>query len=287
MTSAPPLAHVTGRHGKFWIPPQDIYIGRSLALYGEWCPVETRLLTPLLRPGDIVIEVGANIGAHSLALARSVGPEGRVWAIEAQPGIHQILAANALQNDLPQLLALNRAAGAAEAVVDMPLVDVRAKGNFGGVSLDRLDLVPASLGTARVPVARLDDLIDPPSLRLIKLDVEGWEARVLTGARGLLQRFRPLLYVEADQADATQPILDAVAGLGYRGFWHVSPLFVPDNYRGASENVFPGVACVNMLMVPEGADVRGGRPVTGPESHPRLAAMQPAQSLDQRAEPGR
>ena len=65
---------VAGRHGQFLYNTNDRYIGRSLEFYGEYCEQEADLYRQLLRPGDTVIEVGANIGALTVPLR---GPSGR------------------------------------------------------------------------------------------------------------------------------------------------------------------------------------------------------------------
>ncbi len=264
----PALTPVQTRHGMMLVLAQDIYVGRSLITYGEWCPSETRLLSALLRPGDVVVEVGANHGAHSLALARAVGPQGRVYAIEPQPRLHQLLSTNAALNGLSQIIALQLGLGQAAGWAHLPDVDYSRPGNFGGLSLSETTH-PAPHGT---PVAALDDLLDLDHLRLLKIDAEGAEPQILRGARQTLHRHRPVIYAEADQPSATQPILNAVRGLGYRAYWHVSPLFVADNYKGETRNTFGDTACINMLLVPDGFQVRSPRPVAGPDSHPRSQA---------------
>lgn len=74
--------------------PHDIYIGRSLDLYGEFSPGEASVFTQLLKPGMIALDVGANVGAHSVLFARLVGPGGRVYSFEPQRVIYQLLCTN-------------------------------------------------------------------------------------------------------------------------------------------------------------------------------------------------
>ena len=72
---------VDARHGRFLVLETDTWVGRSLMVQGEWCEHELRLLAALVRPGDLVIDVGANIGSVALpllALGRNVA------AFEAQ-----------------------------------------------------------------------------------------------------------------------------------------------------------------------------------------------------------
>jgi len=58
------------RHGTFLFNRNDLMVGRALDLYGEWCESEIHVLTPLLETGSVVVDVGANIGTHSLPFAR-------------------------------------------------------------------------------------------------------------------------------------------------------------------------------------------------------------------------
>src|SRR5262245_48257434 len=81
------------RHGPMLFPRGDMFIGRSLELYGEWSEGEVTLFSNLVVAGDNVVEAGANIGTHTLALSRLVGPQGKVWALEPQQLVFQMLCA--------------------------------------------------------------------------------------------------------------------------------------------------------------------------------------------------
>lgn len=73
------------RYGPMLFNRFDSYVGRSFDLYGEHCEAEAALLRSLLRPGDTVVEAGANIGAHTIAMAQILGAAGRLIAFELQP----------------------------------------------------------------------------------------------------------------------------------------------------------------------------------------------------------
>ena len=66
------IAQKQCRHGRMVFLKHDVYIGRSLELYGEYSESEAEVFTQLLRPGDVVIEAGANIGAHTVHIANLV-----------------------------------------------------------------------------------------------------------------------------------------------------------------------------------------------------------------------
>lgn len=77
-----------GRYGVILHYANDGVIGAALDIYGEWAEAEVSIFKKLLNRGHRVLDLGANVGAHSLVLSRIVGEEGAVYAIEAQPSIH-------------------------------------------------------------------------------------------------------------------------------------------------------------------------------------------------------
>ena len=103
------------RHGTMLYNVNDAYVGKSFELYGEFSQGETELFGQILEPGNIVLEVGANIGAHTLFLAKAVGPQGAVLAFEPQRVVFQTLCANMALNSITnvrcQQAALGRGAG--------------------------------------------------------------------------------------------------------------------------------------------------------------------------------
>ncbi len=239
----------------------DRYVGASLDLYGEYCFSESQVFEQLLSPGDTVVEVGANIGAHTVHLAQLVGPAGRVLAFEPQHVVFQILCANIVLNEAFNVRTFNAGSGDAAGTVKLPDIDYAlAESNFGGVSL-----IGASQGND-IPIIPLDTL-DLPSLRLIKIDVEGMEAQVIKGAVAQLSRHRPILYVENDWRDKSPELISLIQSLGYDLWWHFAPLFSQDNYLKVTENIFGAVTSINMLCLPkeEARNITGLREITGPD----------------------
>lgn len=248
------------RHGTFLYNPRDRFIGRSLELYGEYAELELQLLLRLARPGDIVVDAGANIGALSLPMARRVGPGGWVLAAEPQRLVHQMLCANIAVNGLANVVAHWCGLGAAADVAVVPALDYGRENNYGGVALRA-----GGVGE-RVPVVSIDSL-DLPGCALIKVDVEGMELDVLRGAADTIRTHRPRLFVENNGTESSPPLIGWLMEQGYRLFWHVAPLFNPHNFANATDDVFPGLHSTNMLCLPPGdtAEVRGMRAVSGPE----------------------
>jgi FkbM family methyltransferase len=240
---------VIGRHGMFIANPRDTFVGRSLVRYGEFSELEWRAIDQLTPEGRAVIEVGANIGVHTVALARKVGPRGFVHAYEPQPIVFQNLCANLALNGLTNVHAVLAACAGAPGMIAVPRIDYSVAANFGGIAL--ADLPKDRAGSVGVPVVRLDDAYDGRRPALIKIDVEGMEHSVLEGAAGLIERHRPALYVENDRPEKSRELLTLVFDLGYRAWWHLPPLFNPGNFAGESENLFGRTMSVNMICIPK------------------------------------
>jgi FkbM family methyltransferase len=231
------------RHGPMLYNPRDIYIGGSFDAYGEFSEGETLLFRQILQPGMVALDVGANIGAHTVAMAQMVGPAGRVHAYEPQRIVHQMLCANIALNGLTNVVAHWAAATRRPDVLRVPEIDYAAGGNFGGLALggwDRGELVDG----------RPIDSLALPACHLLKVDVEGMEAEVLAGADATIRQFRPILYVENDRAANSRVLLEAIMALGYRCWWHTPRLFSPQNFFGEAEDRFPRVVSINVLAVP-------------------------------------
>ncbi len=243
----PPEVRLTHtRHGLMLYPTGDYFIGRCLQAYGEYSPEEANAFRQLLKPGDIVVEAGANIGAHTLGLARIVGPAGQVHAFEPQRRIFQILCANLALNNIANVHIRQQGLGDSANTMWVSPPDFAAEANFGGVSL-------GLSGRDPVEIVTLDSL-GLQRLDLVKIDVEGMEEKVIRGGIDTIQRLRPKLYIENDKGgeeiERSASLIRAMRELGYRLWWHVPPLCSPANFRGFRENIFPkNVVSINMLCI--------------------------------------
>ena len=220
----------------------DAYIGRSLDVYGEYSEGEIDLFRQLLRPGDVAVDAGANIGALTVGMARLVQPGGAIVAFEPQRAIFDILCNNLRLNGLANVTVYRRAVGSEAGVIRVPPLDYGQTENFGGVALG------GSLGE-EVNVVTIDSL-GLPRLRLLKVDVEGMEFDVVTGARATIQRLQPALYIENDRADRSQRLIALLFDIGYRLWWHITPLFNAKNFFGHPRDIFGDVVSFNMIGFP-------------------------------------
>lgn len=231
------------KHGTMTYFADDEFVGKSLKLYGEFSDPEVDVMAKTVKPGDTVIDVGANVGALTVAMAKLVGPNGRVIAFEPQPETAALLERNAAQNGLDCVEIHRCAAGAKRReIIAMPnLAEVGHK-NYGGVALGK--------GERSATTETIDDL-KLYHVSFIKVDVEGMERQVIKGARETIKRCRPFLYVENDRPEHSNQLVSDIVDLGYRLFWHRPLLFSEKNWRKESRNVFGGMVSINMICVPE------------------------------------
>ncbi|MEM0970928.1 MAG: FkbM family methyltransferase, partial [Verrucomicrobiota bacterium] len=121
---------VHGRYGPILFNRKDAYIGKSLALYGDFSEGECDVFHQLISSGETLIEVGANIGALTVPLARFVGPKGRVIAFEPQRILYQVLCGNIAQNQLTNVEAYQKGCGAARGQMKVPPLDYTRRNNY-------------------------------------------------------------------------------------------------------------------------------------------------------------
>ena len=231
------------RYGLMLYSARDTYIGRSFDLYGEFAEEEVAIFRQLVRPGQSVVDIGANIGAHTMALAAIVGPQGHVTAFEPQRVIFQILNANAALNGLGCVATRQMALGSSAGTIKVPPMDYAGEANFGGLSLE------GAIAGEEVPLATLDSL----ALRacdFAKIDVEGMEIEVLKGMGETIARFRPAMYVENDRAHKSAALIAHLLGLDYRLYFHVTPAFAPVNFFANPVNVYGRTGTFNMICLP-------------------------------------
>jgi FkbM family methyltransferase len=256
------------RHGDMLYNVNDLYIGRSLDLYGEWAEGELDLLGLFIKPGDTVVDVGANLGTHTVFFAQKAGAQGAVFAFEPQRVVFQLLCANLALNGLTNVRAHQAAVSRRIGAMSVPDVAYDDGGNYGGVSLGGPDRIDARSAGERVPVTTLDELA-LPRCRLLKIDVEGMELDVLEGAHALIAATRPLIYVENNDAARSPALIEWLLDRQYHLFWHVSRFFNPRNFAANPDNVFANLADLNMISV--GADLAPAFArlprVTGPDDN--------------------
>ncbi|SHK36037.1 methyltransferase, FkbM family [Roseomonas rosea] len=167
--------------GYLLVPAEDVaLIAAMLESGGRLEPGTVAVIQGLLREGDVVLDVGANLGLTVLPAARSVGATGRVIAVEPASRIAGLLRRSLAMNGLDGRVELHRCAAGAEAG--------RAVLNMGPISGHSSLLgLPGAERTEEVEVRPLDALVAPGTrVRLAKVDVEGYEAEAWRGMRRIV-----------------------------------------------------------------------------------------------------
>ncbi len=164
-----------------------------------------------------VLDIGANIGWTVLNLAQ-IAKQGKVLGFEPDPYNFERCSDNISLNDFKNLLAFPVGLGNANFQVDM---EIRTPSNRGGNRI-----APAGASASRpVQIVKLDDFVPAQELNrvdLIKMDVEGYELNVLRGAKGILMKHKPILFIELDdnnlrdQGDSALALTEFLLGVGYK-----------------------------------------------------------------------
>jgi FkbM family methyltransferase len=153
-----------------------------LSINGVYEETEARLVERSIRPGDVVVDVGAHIGYYTLLAARAAGPEGQVLAFEPERENYALLTANVAANGYANVSALNKAVMAESGTQPLFVSSENAGDHHlyaGGDDRPSYDVEAVSL----------DDFFAerPKAVDVIKMDVQGSEPFVLQGMRELLQ----------------------------------------------------------------------------------------------------
>ena len=237
------------RHGLMLYNGNDQFQGRMLDKYGEYSEGEVDTFGQLLKPGMTAVEVGANIGSHTVAIANMVGRQGRIVAFEPQRAIFQIMCANLGLNGLEQVEPHWAAVGEAPGEVTIERLDMRAVQNFGGYSIK-----PGAQGD-KVRLMTVDSL-GLTACHMIKIDVEGMEAAVIRGARETILRCGPMIFAENEETKTSRELIELLWGLDYDCYWHVTPYVRVPNFRGDSERIHATMVSTNMVCVPRKANAQ-------------------------------
>ncbi len=162
---------------------------------------EFRRLGEWVRPGDWTIDVGANVGHYTLALAKRVGSTGRVFAFEPIARTFELLAAAAADESNVTLLNAAASNDTREVAFDIPDFE------WGLQNLYAASIRDSGSAAAAVCLP-IDSLALPKRVSFIKVDAEGHELEVLQGASSLIQRDLPTLLVEDNSEQTTSWLRD-------------------------------------------------------------------------------
>lgn len=211
--------------GPIIINKHDDTIGMCITEYGYWGTQDIRLIESLLKgtcqgaPAVTLLDIGSNIGTHALAFAQFDFPNLTVHAFEAQRQIYYMLAGTIALNSLSNVYCHHRAvSNVSGEKIRIPAVNYDSHSNFGSFEIekarysDTADMyIPGQYEL--LETVRIDDM-GLENVKLLKVDVEGMEDRVIEGARQTIAGQRPLVFIETFKTDFG-PIRDFLASLDY------------------------------------------------------------------------
>jgi FkbM family methyltransferase len=188
--AALPTEQVQSEIGPVWVHARDELISRRIRRKGRLAEDEVTFLQNVLRPGMVAIDIGANIGYLTLAMARAVGRDGRVVAIEADPANYALLCANVWQTCFGWVDPLWAAAARTTGMVKMWL----SAENFGD---HRAYPHVEARQSIEVPAVRLDEVLARDArVDVVKVDIQGMDHTALEGMADTLRRNRPTVLAE-------------------------------------------------------------------------------------------
>jgi FkbM family methyltransferase len=208
----------------------------------------------LIAPGTAAVDVGANLGIHSLVLASCVGKQGRVYAYEPNSALRERFIENMTLNAVQNVVFRGSGAGSSDGTSRFS----PPKNQFY-IGLGKFD----PCGSIETEMVTLDsDLRGAGPISLIKVDVEGMEMEVVRGARSLIADHRPALVLEYNPGCWTlKELRDEIA-------YPVKISRIPPTLLDDARPLDDGVRCpvTNILVVP---DPGPGKPQSCPTSMPR------------------
>jgi FkbM family methyltransferase len=209
-----------------WVNLFDGFVSFGV-LHGNWENAEVDFMLSWLRPGDGVIDAGANIGVFTLQAARAVGPAGKVYAFEPMRSTFDMLARSVRANGFDQRCAIfNEGLGASEGSGSFHLSSHATNPGSSYIS-------EGSDG-ARIRIRPLDSMEYERPIRFIKMDVEGFEPHILRGAAATLARHAPVILTEFFPRSLRE--IGGISGPGYvailEKLGYTMSVFSPERGRG-------------------------------------------------------
>ncbi len=180
----------TTNYCKMYVDTRDLLIAPWLLMHGEWEPEETELVKKLIKPGDVFVDVGANLGYYTL-LAIRVGAS-QAYAFEAQPSTYELLGKNVIINWMSKVVQYENLAVYSHTTDLEFFVRNNYPGNssLGFCPPDQLTKWFDTTTAVKVHAVSLDDYFADKHAKIdvIKVDVEGAEPAVFEGARRTLSQ---------------------------------------------------------------------------------------------------
>lgn len=245
----------------------DLREGIDLAifLFGRFEPKTVRTYSKLIKPGYTVLDIGANIGAHTLNMANLVGPNGRVIAFEPTEFAYSKLLENIKLNQFlsscikPYQVMLVRDDGI------VPDEFIFSSWPVGAKSGEEAYMHPVHCGmyksTKNATAYRLDTFLNERGISrvdFIKLDVDGYECDVLAGAKATIATCKPILILELapsileSHGESLTALIDSLRSMGYELYHEGTLASLPSELELLKALIGDG-ASINVVAKPSRA----------------------------------
>lgn len=186
-SSSPELVETTIRSGPRIKVHIDDYVGRSIFYFGDLDPKISWILQKVLKPGDIMLDIGSNYGLVALHAAQLVGPQGIIHAFEPQQTLAKLIAESASLNHFKNICIhpIGLSSSDKKATIFIP------EGNRGMGSIGRQHAQSNSTEIELKSASHYLDHLNLGRVKLIKIDVEGHELEIFKGSQLWLARNKP------------------------------------------------------------------------------------------------
>lgn len=213
--------------GGVMLSPLDDYVGKAAYYVGDLDRKITWICRQLVERGDTVLDIGANLGLVTVALSDLVGEEGRVFSFEPNPRIQALLNQTVEKNDANNVTVFPVALGEEKGELELWVPSE----NAGEGSLVRHNRTDDGT-THKVKVETLSEITEKAGIenvRLIKIDVEGFEENVFRGAAEFFAKAKPeAILFELNEVKGhlkDEPVIQLLQEYGY-GFFSIPRCFV-------------------------------------------------------------
>lgn len=217
-----PVRRTRGKlHGYLMHLDLSRWADRVAYFLGRWYALDLQLfIADIVKPGDVVVDVGANRGMFALSAARLVEDQGRVICFEPNPQCLELLRLDVASNKIRtvEIHPCGLADRSAVATLTIPNI------NFGEGTLGGTRYPSDKTVSIDVPIRRGDDLLAAVRPSLIKLDIEGYEAKALAGLEETVRAHKPVIITEVAPAllgacsSSVEELMTLMARMDYKPF---------------------------------------------------------------------
>lgn len=231
------------RYGPFYYYRGDSIIGKAIELYGEYTHNEVEMLSMLCTDESIVYDIGGNIGYHALGISHKAK---HVYSFEPNSKSYKLLKLNT--ENKKNITCLQLAIGDSIGKTHISDYDFNQYGNYGELKINDTG--------EECELTKIDEL-NLPLPDIIKIDVEGYELKVIEGGRKTISNRKPIIFYESIHGTGFDLIYDFLHDeLKYDIYWVPSPNYNPNNYKKNLANIFGYGGVCNCLAIPSHAKIK-------------------------------